>query len=95
MRFLLAFALAAIATAAAAQPADLIIRGGPIYTGVAAHPKADVVVVQGGRITYVGSGANVRLQSGPNTRVIDLKGAASSLASPTPTPTCAGSASAS
>ena len=35
-----------------------------------------MVVVQAGRITYVGSGANVRPQSGPNTRVIDLKGAA-------------------
>src|SRR5436190_6952130 len=76
MRALLVFALALVATRAAAAPADLIIRGGPIYTGLAAHPRAEVVVVQAGRITYVGSGANVRLQSGPNTRVIDLKGTA-------------------
>jgi predicted amidohydrolase YtcJ len=68
MRLLLSLAFALLATAAVADPADLIIRGGPIYTGVAAPSEAEVVVVQGGRITYVGAGANVRLQSGPNTR---------------------------
>src|SRR5690349_18655443 len=76
MRLLLGLAAALIAGAAAAAPVDLIIRGGPIYTGVADHPTAKVVTVVGGRIGYVGDGETVRFETGPNTRVIDLKGAA-------------------
>ncbi|MFN9848583.1 MAG: amidohydrolase [Alphaproteobacteria bacterium] len=64
-----------LATPAAAQPADLMIWGGPVYTGVA--PKAvDAVAVAGGKIVYVGSKAGAKPKLGPNTQVIDLKGAA-------------------
>jgi predicted amidohydrolase YtcJ len=64
-----------LATPAAAQPADLMIWGGPVYTGVA--PKAvDAVAVAGGKIVYVGSKAGAQAKLGPNTQVIDLKGAA-------------------
>jgi len=73
-----AFALAAAllaATAAQAKPADLLIWGGPIYTGAAAG-KVDAVAVAGGRIAYVGTRAGARPQVGPKTRTIDLKGAA-------------------
>jgi predicted amidohydrolase YtcJ len=64
-----------LATPAAAQPADLMIWGGPVYTGVA--PKAvDAVAVAGGKIVYVGSKAGAQAKVGPNTQVIDLKGAA-------------------
>lgn len=64
-----------LATPAAAQPADLMIWGGPVYTGVA--PKAvDAVAVAGGKIVYVGSKAGAEAKLGPNTQVIDLKGAA-------------------
>jgi predicted amidohydrolase YtcJ len=76
MRALLGLIAALAAGAATAAPADLIIRGGPIYTGVPAHPTAAVVTVVNGRIGYVGDGKAVRLEVGPNTRIIDLKGAA-------------------
>ena len=39
-----------------ATPAfDLMLFNGNIYTGNAAQPKAEVVIVQDGRITYVGT----------------------------------------
>lgn len=70
-----AFVLAAlIATPAAAQ--NLWISGGPIYTGVPERPTAEVVVVQDGRITFVGDPKLVRLKLNPGTETIDLKGAA-------------------
>lgn len=58
-----------------AAPAELVIWGGPVYTGAKAA-KAEAVAVSGGRITYVGSRAGAKAQVGPKTRVIDLKGAA-------------------
>jgi predicted amidohydrolase YtcJ len=62
------------ASPALAAPADLVITGGPIYTGVAAHPKAEAVAVKDGRIAYVGAKSGAEI--GPKTRVVDLKGAA-------------------
>jgi len=73
MKLALACAVALVATPALAQ--NLWISGGPIYTGVAARPTAEVVVVQNGRIAYVGSSA-VRMKLQPGTETIDLKGAA-------------------
>ncbi|WP_374470880.1 amidohydrolase [Phenylobacterium sp.] len=61
---------------AAAQPAELVIWGGPVYTGDKARPKAEAVAVAGGRIAYVGARAGAQARVGPRTRVIDLKGAA-------------------
>ncbi|HEY8571796.1 amidohydrolase [Phenylobacterium sp.] len=75
-RTLLGAALALAATPALAQSADLVIWGGPIYTAVDARPKAEAVAVTAGRIAYVGASAGARDHVGPNTRVIDLKGAA-------------------
>src|SRR5437899_13059531 len=77
-------ALAASALPAAAAPsavkggasADLVIWGGPIYTAVDAHPKAEAVAVSHGRIALVGAKAGARALVGPKTKVIDLKGAA-------------------
>jgi predicted amidohydrolase YtcJ len=62
------------ASPALAAPADLVITGGPIYTGVAARPKAEAVAVKDGRIAYVGAKSGAEM--GPKTRVVDLKGAA-------------------
>jgi predicted amidohydrolase YtcJ len=73
MRLALALTLALVAAPASAQ--DLVIGGGPIYTGVAAHPTAKVVVVQDGRIAFVGDDA-ARMKLKPGTRRIDLAGAA-------------------
>jgi predicted amidohydrolase YtcJ len=63
-----------VASPALAAPADLVITGGPIYTGVAARPKAEAVAVKDGRIAYVGAKSGAQI--GPKTRVIDLQGAA-------------------
>ncbi len=53
---------------------DMLILGGPIYTGVPEAPTAEWVIVQDGRITYVGP------ERGPiipeSWQIIDLKGAA-------------------
>jgi len=64
--------------AACATPAfDLMLYDGNIYTGDPRHPKAEVVLVRDGRITYVGTKAEANLLpagAGPQ-RVIDLHGA--------------------
>jgi predicted amidohydrolase YtcJ len=62
------------ASPALAAPADLVVTGGPIYTGVAAHPTAQALAVKDGRIAYVGAKSGAQI--GPKTRVVDLKGAA-------------------
>ena len=67
----LALLLAAGATSAQAQ--NLIIHGGPIYTGVDGAPPAQQVTVVDGRITYVGP---MQLERIPPDEYIDLKGAA-------------------
>ena len=51
----LALALLLTGAATSAQAQNLLIRGGPIYTGVEATPTAEVVQVRDGRIYYVGS----------------------------------------
>jgi predicted amidohydrolase YtcJ len=61
---------------AAAQPADLVIWGGPIHTGAAKTPQAQAVAVRDGRIAYVGDRAGAKASVGPRTRIVDLKGAA-------------------
>ncbi|MBL0968859.1 MAG: amidohydrolase [Brevundimonas sp.] len=68
----LAFLLAG--TAFSAQAQDLLIRGGPIYTGVEANPTAETVQVRGGRIAYVGPAAGAPDATG--LEVVDLKGSA-------------------
>jgi len=70
---------AAAALSLAASPAlaqNLWISGGPIYTGVAEHPTAEVVIVQGGKITFAGDPKTIRFKLDPTTETIDLKGAA-------------------
>jgi predicted amidohydrolase YtcJ len=56
------------------QPADLALTNGAVYTVDAARRWADSVAVRGGRITAVGSPADVRPWIGPQTEVIDLGG---------------------
>lgn len=68
---------AAAVPTAAAKPegkADLILRGGSIYTLDAARSWADALAVAGGRIVYVGTSAGVERFVGPKTRVLDLNG---------------------
>jgi hypothetical protein len=52
-----------------------LLRGGAIYTGLAARPRVELVVVRGGRIEFAGTEAEI----GSGTRglrTVDLKGAA-------------------
>jgi predicted amidohydrolase YtcJ len=76
---------AAVATSAVAQspraekparpaPADLVLRGGPVYTMDAARSWARAVAVANGRIVFVGSEAAASAWVGPRTRVVDLAG---------------------
>lgn len=76
MKLALLAAAASVALASPTLAQNLWITGGPTYTGVAAHPTAEVVVVQDGRITFVGDPKTVRFKLNPGTETIDLKGAA-------------------
>ncbi|QEN13808.1 amidohydrolase [Mycolicibacterium sp. ELW1] len=80
-----AVAVTAVATAAAAcggkQPAtgattfaDVVFRGGRIYTVSPAQPWAQAAAITGNTISYVGDDAGAASLEGPDTRVIDLKG---------------------
>lgn len=69
---LVAALLLAVPGAALAQ--DMLIRGGPIHTGVVAAPSAEVVLVRDGRIVFVGAEAGLPDHAG--VPVIDLDGAA-------------------
>lgn len=55
-------------------PADLIIRGGTIYTVEDSNPVVEAVAVIGEKIVYAGDLKNISKYEGENTRVIDLQG---------------------
>lgn len=65
-------ALAVLTSPAVAQ--DMLIRGGTIYTGDDVNPTAEVVVVEDGRIAFVGKAADQPAVSS-TVPTIDLKGA--------------------
>jgi predicted amidohydrolase YtcJ len=69
----LTLALLLASAAWSAQAQELLIRGGKIYTGVAAQPTAEVVLVQDGRIAYVGNEAG--LPAFAYAETLDLRGA--------------------
>ena len=69
--FALALLLGSVAWSAQAQ--ELLIRGGTIYTGVATQPTAEAVLVQDGRIAYVGPESGVPDVDYAET--LDLQGA--------------------
>jgi predicted amidohydrolase YtcJ len=54
--------------------ADLILRGGHVYTADAVGRWADAIAVRGGRIAAVGFDDDVRDLQGPSTRVVDVRG---------------------
>ena len=57
-----------------AQQADVIFRGGRVWTGDEANPWVEAVAVAGNRIVAVGSDGDVASLQGTDTRVIDLNG---------------------
>ncbi len=52
--------------------AELVLRGGRIFTGLEHRPFAFALAVEGGRVVAVGDESDV--ETGPRTRVIDLRG---------------------
>lgn len=58
----------------APAPADLVFLGGGVYTVDPGRVRAEAVAVRGGRITAVGSDAEVRAWIGPLTEVVSLEG---------------------
>jgi hypothetical protein len=56
-------------------PADLIIKGGTIYTVNEQHPTVEAVAVRGDTIVFAGTSAEVAAWQGDQTEVIDLEGA--------------------
>jgi predicted amidohydrolase YtcJ len=54
------------------QPAELVLRGGAVFTADEARPSASAVAVRGGRIVYVGTDEGVVQFVGPATRTIEI-----------------------
>lgn len=55
-------------------PADLVIRGGVIYTVDPAHPKADAVAIRAGKIVAVGNASDMDKFTGDQTEFLELEG---------------------
>ncbi len=69
--------LAALALSAAPQspaPADLVLRGGAVYTVDDARSWAQAVAVADGKIVFVGTATGAKAWIGPGTRVLELDG---------------------
>ena len=62
------------ATAALAQPADLVITDARIYTSDPAHPAAEAMAVSGGKVVYVGDAAGAMKLAGAATVIERLGG---------------------
>jgi predicted amidohydrolase YtcJ len=74
-RALLLLLLALLACASpSAGPADLVLQGATVWTGVSGAPLAEAVAIKGGRIQVVGTAADVRAFIGPETDIVELAG---------------------
>ncbi len=62
------------AAKAGRQPADLVLRGGAVYTMDAVRSWATAVVIRGEKIVYVGPEGGVADYVGPKTKVVNLQG---------------------
>jgi predicted amidohydrolase YtcJ len=70
--------LAALLAGCASQGeggADVILHGGPIYTGVVNAPRVEAVRIRGQRIVFAGALSEAR-SGAAGARIIDLRGAA-------------------
>jgi len=54
--------------------ADLVLKGGPVWTGLADAPTARAIAVKDGRVLVVGTEADVDAVTASGTRVIQLDG---------------------
>jgi predicted amidohydrolase YtcJ len=64
----------AIASPAWSQNADTILVNGKILTVDAQFSTREAIAIRDGKISALGSNADIRKQAGPQTRVIDLQG---------------------
>jgi predicted amidohydrolase YtcJ len=71
---LLAICAVVIASPAWSQSADTILVNGKILTVDSQFSTREAIAIRDGKITAVGSNADVRRQAGLKTRVIDLQG---------------------
>ncbi|MBM4382596.1 MAG: amidohydrolase family protein [Deltaproteobacteria bacterium] len=55
-------------------PADLVLRGGVVYSAIANAPLAQALAVRAGRIVFVGSNDDALAHVGEATRVVSLQG---------------------
>jgi predicted amidohydrolase YtcJ len=53
---------------------ETIVTGGTVYTMDPATPRVEAFAVSGGRISAVGTNADIRRLAGPGTRMIDARG---------------------
>ena len=56
--------------------ADLVFRGGVVWTGVPGAPAVEAIAVRGGRVAAMGSAEEADSWIGPETRVVELEGRA-------------------
>ncbi|TWP36623.1 amidohydrolase [Leekyejoonella antrihumi] len=56
------------------EPADLLLRGGVVYTATAIDSRPQAVAVRAGRIVAVGTDAQLGALVGARTEVVDLRG---------------------
>jgi predicted amidohydrolase YtcJ len=80
LRSLIFIAAVLVATSAqsprpAEPPADLVLRGGRIVTLDDARPNVEALAARGGTIVAIGTEREIQPLIGPETRVVDLKGA--------------------
>jgi hypothetical protein len=54
--------------------ADLVLRGGRIYTVEASNPWAEAIAIRDGKIAFLGADDDAKSLIGSDTRVIDLNG---------------------
>jgi predicted amidohydrolase YtcJ len=71
---ILAGCTAVVHAASKSEAADLVYRGGIVYTVNARDDVEAAVAVRGGRIVYVGSDAGLAPFTNEKTRIVDLRG---------------------
>jgi predicted amidohydrolase YtcJ len=59
---------------AQAPPADLVLTNGRIVTVDDGRPEAEAIAISRDRIQAIGTAAEIKAMTGPNTQVIDLQG---------------------
>lgn len=67
--------LAPVVSGPQQEPADLVFTNGKVYTANDKQARADAVAIKGNKIVFVGNGGGAKRFTGPNTKVIDLRGA--------------------